>query len=221
MIGVPHPTADRLVGAYCQLVEEGVAAAQITTRMVADRAGTSVSAVAFHFGSLDELIAAVGMGAYNRLNRERLQILQTAIFAHRPEPPPVRSVLDALIRPPVLWHLRGDGAYGVLMHISTLLSTCRDPGRFRALEASMQPHRVIMAQLRAHAPWLSEAEIGWRVSAILGIRSQVLRRRYRCDAFTGGRLDLDDPEAVIEAILDLAVPMFAAPDAASAPRHRF
>lgn len=107
-----------------------------------------------------------------------------------------------------------------LSQIGTLLHGRATPGLAK-LDNEMTPHQIIIDSLTAQAPWLSRAEIGWRIHAVLGIRTHVQRREARMRVLSDHRLDLDDPEVVIGVILDLAVPMFAEPQAHTAPVHRF
>lgn len=194
--------------------------ASVSVRQVAAEAGVSVSVISYHFGSFEDLMVALAMRAYRQLNQERMAVLQAAIDRHRPEPPPVREILAALVGPPVRWALSGTGAYAILRHVYAIMVTSAHPRRFRIIEASVEQHMAIVACLTRRVPWLSEAEIGWRVNAILGIRTQVLRTDHSA-LLSRGRLDLSDPEAVIDAILDIAEPMFAEPRPGEGPKRRF
>jgi len=218
---IHHPTAFALIEAYAKLIDDGMAVPAITTRVVAEQAGAAVSAVAYHFGSLDSLVATVGMRAYRKLNHERVLFLQSAIKAARPAPPPLRAVIEALLRPPVLWSFTRPAAFGLLAHVGAQLSNGDSSGRFGALQAQIQPHRIVVQHLHRQAPWLSEAEVGWRVNAILGIRTQILCRTERTRMLTGDTIDLRDPEAILAGIIDIAAPMFAPPDSDLGPRYRF
>lgn len=213
--------AQRLIHACDKLIRHAGSAQAVTTRQVAEAAGTSISTIAHHFGTFDGLIAEVGLRAYRRLNHERMSILQRAVERAHPETPDLRHVLRALVEPPVRWHFDGDRDYCVLLSINTLVSQGSSGGRFRQIEACLDPHRAIVHHLHRSAPWFSEAEIGWRVYAVLAIRTQALRRLYRSEALTQGKLDLDDPEVVIASLVDLAVPMFADPEALGGATHRF
>lgn len=109
----------------------------------------------------------------------------------------------------------------MLLHLGKLLSAERLSAELAAVDNELTPHKLILDSLAGHAPWLSRAEIGWRLHAILGIRSHVLRRPGRLNALSEGKLDPDDLEAIIAAIIDVAAPMFAPPDALRGPVHRF
>ena len=70
--------------------------------------------------------------------------------------------------------------------------------------------RAFIRQLRRIAPWFDEGEIGWRVNAVLGGRSQITRHRARSRLLAGG--GAEDAEALIERIVEVSAPMFARPE---------
>jgi hypothetical protein len=65
-----------------------------------------------------------------------------------------------------------------------------------------------VAAFRKIAPWLSDAEIGFRIQAALGIRSSIVRDRTRLAAMVGTAFDLNDPERVIAKMVSVIAPMF-------------
>jgi len=211
------PVPDALIEACIDLVGHGAQLRDLTVRSIAHRAGVSLSAVSYHFGSLDELIAVVAQRVYARINLRRVELFQQAVERSQPEPPGLREVLDALVRPTV----GKSPEIRFLSQIGSLLALAPASPQLAKLDNEMAPHQIIVDSLLARASWLSRAEIGWRVHAILGIRTHVQRRTARMRVLSDDRLDLDDPEVVIGVILDIAVPMFAAPAPDSAPLLRF
>ncbi len=207
---------DALIDACIDLVGHGAQLRDLTVRSITQRAGVSVSTVSYHFGSLDALIAVVAQRVYARINLRRLELFQQAVERSQPEPPGLRVVLDALIRPTV----GKSPEIQFLSQIGSLLAKPVTP-ELTKIDNEMAPHQIIVDSLLARAPWLSRAEIGWRVHAILGIRTHVQRREARMRVLSDDRLDLDDSEVVINIILDIAVPMFAAPGPETTPLLRF
>jgi len=219
--GPHHSVRDSLVLAYEKLAGSGVPPKTITVRSVAGEAGCSPSAVSFHFTSLDGLLAVVGKRAYDRLNLARVRLLVDAIEASRPGPPPLRQVLEALVRPAIPTDQSEEAHHRILRHIGQKLAEGARSKPLVEIDRDMKPHMLVISALQSHAPWLSRAEIGWRVHAVLGIRSHVLRRAERARILCEGRIDLDDPQAVVAAIVDLAMPMFAPVDPQFGPSARF
>jgi len=208
---------ETLVDACIELVGQGAQLRELTVRSIARRAGVSLSAVSYHFGSLDALIAVVAQRIYAGINLKRVELFQQAVERSHPNPPPLRDILDALVRPTVGNHAE----IRFLAQIGALLTQGTATGHLAAIDGEMAPHQIIVDSLHAHAHWFSRAEIGWRVHAILGIRTHVQRRTARMRVLSGDQLDLDDPEVVIGVIIDIAVSMFARPAPESAPLIRF
>lgn len=199
--------SEALVQACMELVSQGTEVRALTVRLIARRADVSPSAISYHFGSIDDLVALVANRLYAKINQRRLELFLQAVECARPEPPRIRDILDALIRPTI-----GNGAeIRFLGQIGAVLTTGPVGRGLAELDGEMTPHQIIVDSLHAQASWFSRAEIGWRVHAILGIRTHVKRRAARVRALTGGEFDLDDPEVALSLILDIAVPMFSRP----------
>jgi AcrR family transcriptional regulator len=212
-------TARRLIAATEAVIRRAQDAREVTVRAIAAEAGARASAIGYHFGGLEDLVAATARQVYHRLNTERMNALQAAVDAAAPHPPQVRGVIAALIGPSVRWSLDRTSAYRVFDYVARMTVLSPRPELYRVMSEEVAPHRAFVAVLRRAAPWLSEAEIGWRINAALGIRSQVNRQRLRSALLTKGEFDLDDPEAVIAHMLDVIEPMFARPDPAPPPRY--
>jgi AcrR family transcriptional regulator len=213
---VPTRTAESLLTAAEAVIGRAQDTTDVTSRAIAAEAGVTLSAIAYHFGSLDGLVAQVGRRVYQRLNRERLALLQEAIDRHRPDPPSVACVIEALIGPSIRWSLDPASPYktfAFMRHRSVLSPT---PELFRQMVDEVDHHRAFIGVLRRCAPWLTDAEVGWRVNAALGIRSQVTQQPRRAGMLTDFTIDLSDPDTVIAAIVEIVTPMFDRP--VGAPR---
>lgn len=182
---------------------------EVTVRRIADRAGTNVAAVSYHFGSLEQLIYLVGKRVYSKLNAERLALLHHAVERARPGPPDAADLITALVGPSIRWSLDPSSRYRVLQHMTTIAQASQHPEIFRPIIEDIAHHRIFMRQFRLVAPWLSDVEIGFRISCILGVRSQVIRQRDRTETLTDHRLDLGDPDVVLAQVVAATAPMFS------------
>lgn len=207
-----NQTATRLIDACEQLLCEISHIEELTARRIAQTAGTPPSSVAYHFGSQEQLIVTTAERVYKRLNAERLVLLNKAVQDAAPEPPALEGIIEALIGPSVRWSLEPGSKYPVLHHFTTLAQRSGHPELYRNMIEGIEHHRVFMPYLRLLAPWLSEAEIGWRMSCALGIRSQVTRNRLRNEVLTNHTIDFSDADAVIAHIVAVVAPMFRRPD---------
>lgn len=208
---------ESLIDACMELVASGAQLQELKVRTIAERAGVSLSAVSYHFGSLDELIAVVAQRVYARINLKRVELFQQAVERSRPEPPPLRDILDALVRPTV----GNQAEIRFLAQIGSRLTLGTATSELVKLDSEIVPHQIIVDALYAHADWFSRAEIGWRVHAILGIRTHVQGRAARMRVLSDDRLDLDNPEVVLGVIIDIGVSMFARPSPENTPQIRF
>jgi AcrR family transcriptional regulator len=216
-----NETANRLVAACERAICRSKRFSDVTVRAIAAEAGVAASAVSHHFGSLEDLVAETGMRAYRRLNAERLEALQAAVDAHRPAPPPLRDVIAALVGPSVRWSLDPDSPYRVFTYLQGLSTLSDRPERFNPMTEHLGHHRAFIQCLRRIAPWFDEIETGWRLNAALGVRSQFTRHRSRSALLTRNQMDLTDPAAVIERMIEVIQPMFARPEPAAGTRTAF
>ena len=201
-------TSLRLLDACEQLLCRAENVDDVTVREVARLAGVNVSAINYHFGSREQLIVLVGQRVYQRLNAARLALLHEAVQRRAPRPPLVEDMIAALIGPSVRWSLDPESSYPVLRHITTLGQHTKNRELYQPIVEGIEHHRMFVPYLRRVAPWLSDAEIGWRISCALGIRSQIIRQRQRTEVLTNHEIDMDDAELVIANMVAVIAPMF-------------
>lgn len=204
----PDSPRARLMDACEALLSSSETIDALTVRRVAADAGVAPSMIAYHFGSLDDLAIAVAERVYRRLNTERLALLQQAVERAQPAPPALEAVIAALVGPSIRWSLAPHSGYRVLAHFTNLAQRGGYAERCRALIDNVEHHRAFTLHLGRLAPWLDEVEIGWRLAAALGIRSQVTRSRERVRLLTHGGIDFDDADTVIAHMVDVIAPMF-------------
>lgn len=202
-------TAQQLRDACEQLLCEAQTPDDVTVRRIAMRAGANVAAVNYHFGSLEKLVFEVGERVYLRLNAERLSLLAQAVATKNL--PDAASLITALVGPSIRWSLDPKSSYRVLRHMTTIAQASHHPEIFQPMVEDVEHHRVFIPHFRALAPWLSDAEIGFRISCVLGVRSQVIRSRHRTEMLTDHAIDLGNAEVVLDQVVAATVPMFISP----------
>lgn len=206
-----NPVAAQLLTACEELLCSVKSIDELTARSVANAAGTTASAVSYYFGSQEQLIIAVATRVYKRLNAERMSLLNAAIQKAAPRPPHIDDLVAALIGPSVRWSLDPSSRYAVLAHFTSMAQRSSKPELYRQILEGIEHHRMFIPYFREIAPWLDEAEIGWRMSCALGIRSQVTRNRLRNEVLTGHSIDFSNADEVIGHIVAVVAPMFRAP----------
>jgi AcrR family transcriptional regulator len=209
MSGRENVTAKRLMDACETLLCETDTLEDLTTRRIAIQAEATPSAIAYHFGSQEELITAVAERVYRRLNAERLSLLQKAVDRRAPAPPDLEEVIAALVGPSIRWATDPKSSYAVLAHFTSMAQAHRDDvAHYRRIIDDVEHHRAFIPHLKRIAPWLDEVDIGWRLNCALGIRSQVTRNRPRTALLTNYQLDLDNVDLVIGRMVEVIAPMF-------------
>lgn len=208
-----NATPERLQAACEELLQAAEHPDLVTVRSIAQRAGTNVSAISYHFGSLEQLIFSVAERVYLRLNAERLALLQAAVQRAHPAPASVEDLVTALVGPSIRWSLDPQSSYRVLRHMTTLAQVSDNPEIFKPMVEDVKHHLVFVPHFRRIAPWLDEVDIGFRISCLLGVRSQMTRSRNRTEELTGHKLSLGDPEVVIAEVVAATASMFSAPKA--------
>src|SRR5271170_1675270 len=74
----------------------------VSVRDITAEAGVNLASVNYHFGSKDALLFEIFRRRTAELNRARARMLHEANDRHHGKPP-IRSILEALIAPPVRW----------------------------------------------------------------------------------------------------------------------
>ncbi|UXN72337.1 TetR family transcriptional regulator [Devosia sp. A8/3-2] len=161
------------------------------------------------------MIFSAAERVYLRLNAERLALLQAAVQRAHPAPAPVEDIIVALIGPSIRWSLDPHSSYGVLRHMTSIAQSSDHPEIFRSMVEDIDHHRLFIPHFRKIAPWLSDVDIGFRISCLLGVRSQMTRSRDRTDELTDHSLDLGDPNVVLARVVAATAPMFTSPSTRS------
>lgn len=201
-------TPDRIVAAAEALLISSDELDSISLRRIAALAEVPPSAISYHFGSRDNLLTEAGRSIYRRFNSERLHLLQAALDERAPEPADLDRIIDALIGPSVRWSLDPRSSYRAFVNLTALTRRSGEVGVSKSLRSRDQHLKPFFQAFHSAAPWLGEAEIGFRIHCALGIRSNVVRERGRLQALTGNAYDLGDADAVIKLMINVIAPMF-------------
>jgi AcrR family transcriptional regulator len=182
---------------------------RVSVRDITHAAHAHLSAVNYHFGSKEELIAAVFERRIATLNAARLAALDEAEQAAGGEPLAVEKILEAFVRPTLRCCQEGPGngtAFSKLLgrclaepraEIEALLKRLFDP-----LIARME------AALMKALPSVPRSEIFWRMKFTFGALHHLLLTRER---FIPAWAETIDTESQMQKLIAYAAAGFKAP----------
>jgi len=176
----------------------------VTLRDIVAEANVNLAAVNYHFGSKDELIAELFVTRSLALNRERLRELRAAEERGGGRAQ-VADILRALVGP----SLRGcigperDRSTAARFMIRASIESVPPIRRIRNRE--IDHLRKFVTALRRALPDRGEAELYWGLHFALAMAQQTVRDSERLTKLSEGQCDLDDVEAVIARVVDVAV----------------
>ncbi|ARO14889.1 TetR family transcriptional regulator [Ketogulonicigenium robustum] len=204
-------TRKRLINAACEVILTERSFEAVTQREVAKRANVPASVIGYHFGSFEGLCVAALQRAYLRLNSGRLNDLQSTVDKYRPAPAPLAEVIRALVSRSVRMWLDPRSEHQIFVYAQRMQAMSSRPELYLSLHEDIEHHRIFVAALSRAAPWLSDAQISLRLVAALGFRSEMIRHAIRSATLTGGSIDFDDADEVIEAMVGVIAAMFNPP----------
>ena len=189
-----HDTRDQILDTAERLfAEHGIDA--VSLRTLTSEARVNLAAVHYHFGSKEALVTAVFDRRVDRLNRERLEMLDEAERLAGDGPPPLEDVLRAFFAPVIRTGVQAG---------STFRRLCgrvhAEPAEYvqKYFDEKFGPviERFIVAFERA-VPELSNKERGWRMHFAAGLMVFTLLEGEKLKHYSHG---LCDPANVDEAI---------------------
>ncbi len=163
-------TADALLdAAEVAFAEHGVDGASL--RSIMRDAGANAAAVHYHYGSREQLAAAVLDRVLAPLQARRLELLEAAVAEHTDGAPPITALMDALVRPDFEMAVAARERSPTASRI--IGAVYARPSAFvkSLVEASFAPVAArFLPHLTAALPELDPPEIAWRVRwAVFGV----------------------------------------------------
>ena len=178
---------------------------RVSIRDITRQARVNLAAINYHFGSKEDLIAAIFERRVVPVNEARLAALTVAEQSAKKNPK-LEAILEAFIRPTVQCSFgtaKGDKAF------SKLFGRCLsepDPEIETLLKKQFEPlMRRLDAALMKALPHLSRSEIFWRMKFTFGALHHWLLTRER---FIPAWLERVDVEAQIQKLISFAAAGF-------------
>ena len=181
---------------------------RVSIRDITEKAKVNLAAINYHFGSKEDLIAAVFERRVVPVNNARLAALDVVEKIAGKKAPKLEDILEAFIRPTVQCSLKapkGGTAF------SKLFGRCLSepsPEVEALLKKQFEPLMERMnAALRKALPKLSRSEIFWRMKFTFGALHHWLLTK---DKFLPDWVEVVDDEKQIEKLISFAAAGFRA-----------
>jgi AcrR family transcriptional regulator len=181
-------------------------------RDITKAADVNLAAVNYHFGDKETLYTEVIRRRIVPINQARLARLEAAIADSPAQLPPLRDVLEILVRP--VFEVHQDPSRGG-PHIVRIIARClMEPLPFMseliATEFSATLSRFSQV-VRKHVAHLSPEEFMWRMSFVVGAMQHTLSTLHQMGALTRGICRSNDYDAALAHFVANAVSVFNAP----------
>ena len=199
-----------LDAAECLFSEHGIEA--VPLRRIIAEAGVNSAAIHYHFGSKEGLVRAVFARRFDPINRERMDMLDTAETDSGDRPISVEAVLYAIVSPPFRADHGGE-AGGTYRRLAGRLFTER-AGYLEMIinDVFGEVERRFDAALTRALPELPEVDRSWRKYMAMGAMIFVLREQDWIRKASCGVCDADaDVDGTIRRVVQFMAAGLRAP----------
>jgi AcrR family transcriptional regulator len=182
----------------------------VSLRSITRASGVNIAAIHYHFGSKQELLEQIFTRRCGPMNDERFRLL--AECREGPgRPPMLEQLLEAYLRPSLIWPNDPSGARRFL-RLRAVLSH-----EHESLAADLISHhfnkvsRTFAAALLEVLPQLTEEEVFWRFQFLLAAQYYTLSNPGRIAIISEGRCDPSNPEEALRHMVPYCAAVFRAP----------
>jgi AcrR family transcriptional regulator len=185
--------------------------AAVSVRQLTAEAGVNLAAINYYFGSKSGLLKAVFLRRAVVLNRERLAKMHQVLADHKGDGPLLlEPLLRALLEPPLRWLFDPDRGLGVFVQFLGRCQLEEEPDLKALFYEDVEHLRRFVPAFAQALPDLSESEIYWRLHQALGAMHYTLTHLERLRILSEGRCDINDPDQVIDHLIDFCKAGFEA-----------
>ncbi|MBC7895148.1 MAG: TetR/AcrR family transcriptional regulator [Cytophagaceae bacterium] len=182
----------------------------VSLRSITRASGVNIAAIHYHFGSKQELLERIFEKRCGPMNAERFQLLAECAEGLG-RPPLLEQILEAYLRPSLIWPNDPDGARrflrlrAVLSHENESLAADLISRHFNSVS------RTFAAAIRDVLPQFSEEEVYWRFQFLLAAQYYTLSNPGRVAILSEGKCDPSDAEDALRHMVPFCAAVFRSP----------
>ena len=181
-------------------------------RQITDEAGVNLAAVNYHFGSKEELYKSVLLRRIRPVNEERMRLLADAEQLAGDQPVPIRSILEAFIRP--LLRRAADGSAAGMSFLRLISRDLTDPQPFMLTEMVREFDPLVERFTRVLTqalPYVPLPELFWRMQFTVGGMLYAAAHQHDFERTSRGLCRGDDLDGCVRRLIDFCAAGLAAP----------
>jgi AcrR family transcriptional regulator len=180
----------------------------VSLRAIAAAAGVDVALANYHFGRKHELFEQTFRRRAELLNKWRLDALEDCLARAAPGPAPVRSIIDAYLRPLMTGsHLREPGWRNYYALVGYVNSSAVWGGQLMTKSFDPTIERFIDA-LREAMPGASDDAVYWGYHCLSGALTLAFAQTGRLDHLSRGKVCSTDLEGGYPHMVDFVTAGF-------------
>ena len=191
-------------------------------RQITDEAGVNIAAVNYHFGSKEELYKSVLFRRIRPVNEERMKLLADAEQLAGDQPVPIRSILEAFIRP--LLRKAAEDSESGLPFLRLISRDMTDPQPFMATEMVKEFDPLVerfAGALTQALPGIPLPELFWRMQFTIGGMLYAAAHQRDFERTSRGLCNGDDLEGCVRRLIDFCSAGLATPLTSSRAQSAF
>jgi AcrR family transcriptional regulator len=190
---------------------------EVSVREIAAHANVNSALVGYYFGGKRALFHEVYRAHTVPLSQERMNRL--SVLAGNDRKPSVTEILEAWLLPWLRWdHDHPESP--ILLRFTANISAERWKHEKKAAPYMTPAFAAFMSALHTCLPHLSKETLMWRLHFVTGAIAFGLRGPYTLLAYSNGRCDPTDAEAILAQMLPYAAAGFSAPEPADVSRRK-
>ena len=181
----------------------------VSIRTLAAEADVTLSALNYHFGEKENLLAEIFVFRAAPIAAERMRLL-AAVQAHGK--PTLEAVLEAFLIPALT--VNQDFGGEAFVKLRARLATEPEGFSRRILSKSFdKSSRAFITALQAMLPELPPVQLAWRFHFLLGTMFYTMLNPGRIQSLTDGACDPGDTQAALQHLIQFVAAGFRAPAA--------